>query len=108
MAAMVRKKYDVAESEFKLSIDAAEHPDPANIVRLGKAYSEDGKYDEAIAQFDKVMAMQDVDVRVRQVAQAERVRTFQKKNPPKPAAAAPAASPAPPDATPPQPPPQKP
>lgn len=108
MAAMVRKKYDVAESEFKLSIEGAEHADPASIVRLGKAYSEDGKYDEAIAQFDKVMAMQDVDVRVKQVAQAERVRTFQKKNPPKPPAAAPPASPAPPDATPPQPPPQKP
>ena len=89
MAALVRKKYDVAETEFKLPSIAADKPDPATMVRLGKAYSDDGKYDEAIAQFDKVMAMQDVNVQVRQVAQAERVRTFQKKNPPKPADARP-------------------
>jgi tetratricopeptide (TPR) repeat protein len=87
MAAAVRKKYDVAETEFKLSIDTAAKPDPGNYVRLGKVYSDEGKYDDAIAQFDKVMAMPDVNVQVRQVAQAERVRTFQKKNPPKPAGA---------------------
>jgi tetratricopeptide (TPR) repeat protein len=94
MGAMARKKYDVAESELKLAIDGADKPDPATMVRLGKVYSDDGKYDDAIAQFDKVMAMQDVNVTVRQVAQAERVRTIQKKNPAKPADAAPPASPA--------------
>jgi tetratricopeptide (TPR) repeat protein len=96
MSAMVRKKYDVAESEFKLSIEGADKPDPGNMVRLGKVYSDEKKYDEAIAQFDKVMAMPDINVQFKQVAQAERVRTFQKKNPPKPADAAPAATPAPP------------
>jgi tetratricopeptide (TPR) repeat protein len=96
MGAMARKKFDVAESEFKLSVDVTDKPDPGNIVRLGKAYSDDGKYDDAIAQFDKVMAMQDINVQVKQVAQAERVRTFQKKNPPKPADAAPPATAAPP------------
>jgi tetratricopeptide (TPR) repeat protein len=96
IGALARKRYDVAESEFKLSIDGADKPDPATMVRLGKAYSEDGKYDEAIAQFDKVMAIPDVNVTVRQVAQAERVRSIQKKNP-KPADAAPPANPAPPN-----------
>jgi hypothetical protein len=43
---------------------------------------------------DKVMAMPDINVTVRQIAQAERVRAFQKKGPAKPADAAPAASPA--------------
>ena len=94
MGAMARKKNDVAESEFKLAIDVADKPDPAFMVRLGKVYSDDGKYDEAIAQFDKVMAMPDVNVQVKQVAQAERVRTIQKKNPAKPADAAPPANPA--------------
>ena len=47
--------------EFKASIDGLDKPDPANMVRLGKAYSDEGKYDEAIAQFDKVMAMPDVN-----------------------------------------------
>jgi len=96
MGAMARKKLDVAETEFKLSIDGADRPDPATMVRLGKAYMEDQKYDDAIAQFDKVMAMQDINVQVKQVAQAERARAFQKKNPPKPADAAPPANPAPP------------
>jgi tetratricopeptide (TPR) repeat protein len=96
MGAMARKKFDVAESEFKISIDGADKPDPATMVRLGKVYSDDGKYDDAIAQFDKVMAMQDINVQVRQVAQAERVRAIQKKNPPKPPDAAPPANPAPP------------
>jgi len=96
MGAMARKKYDVAESEFKIAIDTAQKPDPSNMVRLGKAYMDDGKYDDAIAQFDKVMAMQDINVQVRQVAQAQRVRAFQKKGPAKPAdAAPPAATPAP-------------
>jgi tetratricopeptide (TPR) repeat protein len=95
-AAMASKKYDVAESEFKLSIDGVDKPDPGNFVRLGKVYSEQGKYDEAIAQFDKVMAMQDINVQFKQVAQAERVRTIQKKGAAaKPADAAPA-TPAPP------------
>jgi len=96
MGAMARKKYDVAESEFKLSLEVADRPDAATMVRLGKAYSDDGKYDDAIAQFDKVMAMPDASVPVKQIAQAERVRTMQKKNPAKPAEAAPPANPAPP------------
>ena len=106
MGAMARKKYDVAESEFKIAIDSADKPDPATMVRLGKVFSDDGKYDEAIAQYDKVMAMPDVNVTVKQVAQAERVRAIQKKTPAKPADAAPppnTANPGPPNPTTPKP-----
>jgi tetratricopeptide (TPR) repeat protein len=94
MGALARKKFDVAESEFKVSLESTDKPDPATMVRLGKAYMDDGKYDEAIAQFDKVMAMQDINLQVRQVAQAERVRAIQKKGGAKPGAAAPPANPA--------------
>lgn len=112
MGEMARKKLDVAEAEFKASLDVADKPDPANMVRLGVAYNQDGKYDEAIAQFDKVMATPDVNPTVRQFAQAERVRAIQRKNPPKPATGsapvnpaaagnpAPPANPAPPPADP--------
>jgi len=93
MGAMARKKYDVAESEFKTAISSTDKPDPGYIVRLGRVYSEEGKYDDAIAQYDKVMAMQEINPAFRQVAQAERVRTIQKKNAANPAA--PAASGAP-------------
>jgi tetratricopeptide (TPR) repeat protein len=79
MGALVSKKLDVAESEFKIALSVTDKPDPSTMVRLGKAYSEDGKYDDAIAQFDKVMALPDINVTVKQIAQAERVRTIQKK-----------------------------
>ncbi|HLY19380.1 MAG TPA: tetratricopeptide repeat protein [Bryobacteraceae bacterium] len=97
MGAMAAKKYDAAEKEFNAAIEMAAQPDPATMVRLGKVYSDDGKYDDAIAQFDKVMAMPDINVTVKQVAQAERVRTIQKKGganpatPPKPEAPKPEA-----------------
>jgi len=81
MAAMLRKKPDVAAAEFKTSLEGDDKPDPATLVRLGVAYSQDGKYDDAVAQFDKVMAMPDVSSTIKQYAQAERVRTIQKKNP---------------------------
>ncbi len=80
MAAQVDKKYDVAEREYKTALESGAVPDPATMVRLGRCYSEEGKYDDAVAQFDKVMAISDVNPTVRQVAQAERVRTIQKKN----------------------------
>jgi tetratricopeptide (TPR) repeat protein len=110
IAAMDRKQPEVAATEFKTSLDTAAKPDAAVLVRLGMAYRDAGKYDDAIAQFDKVMAMPDVNAQVKQVAQAERVRAIQKKNggkPPAPAAAAPAPGAATP-AAPVTPPPQKP
>lgn len=96
MGGMARKKYDVAESEFKTAIAGTDVPDGATMVRLGRAYSDDGKYDEAIAEFDKVKALPDASVQVKQIAQAERVRAWQKKNPPKPGDTPPPADQAPP------------
>jgi hypothetical protein len=61
-------------------------------------YNEAKRYDDAIAVLDKVMAMTDVDPRVRQFAQAERVRAMQAKGV-KPPAPAPTATPAPPAAS---------
>jgi tetratricopeptide (TPR) repeat protein len=77
MAAMGRKKYDEAAKEFKLAVDS--NGDPASMVRLGTALSSGGKYDEAVAVFEKVMAMPDLHPAVKQVAQAERARAIQNK-----------------------------
>jgi len=85
MGALAAKKLDVAESEFKIALEGATAPDPATMVRLGKAYSEDKKYDDAVAQFDKVMAMADVSHTIKQIAQAERVRAIQRKGAANPA-----------------------
>jgi tetratricopeptide (TPR) repeat protein len=86
LAAMLRKKYDVAIAEFKESIEGAANPDPATMVRLGQAYNQAGKYDDAIAILDKVMADANVHPQIKQFAQAERVRAIQGKGgPAKPA-----------------------
>ncbi|MBI3207542.1 MAG: hypothetical protein HYZ37_01410 [Candidatus Solibacter usitatus] len=77
MVAMSRKKYDVAAAEFRQAADGS--GDPASMVRLGTALNSSAKYDEAIAIFDKVMAMTDIHPAVKQVAQAERVRAIQAK-----------------------------
>ena len=72
MAALVRKKYDVAINEFKMSVDGAAHPEPAYQVRLASAYNAAGKYDDAIATADKVMAGAEIPTQIKQVAQSIR------------------------------------
>ena len=101
LAALVRKKYDVAIAEFKTAADSAAHPEPAYQVREASALQLAGKNDEAIAICDKVMADQQVPPQIRQVAQAIRataIKAGAKNTTPPPAAAAPAApaAPAPP------------
>jgi tetratricopeptide (TPR) repeat protein len=87
LAAMLRKKYDLGIDEFKQAVDGAAQPDPTTMVRLGQAYNQAHKPDEAIAILDKVMAMNDVHPQIKQFAQAERVRAIQAKgNGAKPAA----------------------
>jgi tetratricopeptide (TPR) repeat protein len=84
LSAMARKKYDVAITEFKTAVEGSSQPDPATMVRLSAAYNLAGKPDDAIAMADKVMAMANVDARVKQFAQAEKVRATQAKGAPKP------------------------
>ncbi len=72
MAALVRKKYDAAISEFKMAADGAAHPEPAYQVRLASAYNAAGKYDDAISTAEKVMNEADAPVQVKQVAQSIR------------------------------------
>jgi len=72
MAALTRKKYDQAVTEFKAAVDGAAHVEPAYEVRLASAYQSAGKYDEAIAIAEKVMAEAQAPTQVKQVAQAVR------------------------------------
>jgi len=80
MVAAVRKKNEVAVSEYKMAVNDASNPDPATRVRLAAALNKAGKYDEAIAELDKVMAAPDVNPAVKQFAQAERVRAVTAKS----------------------------
>ena len=93
-SAMVRKKYDAAVTEYKAAADAeAPNTEPATLVRLAAAENQAGKPDDAVATIDKVMAMPNLDARIRSVAQAEKARAAQiKGGGSKPAAASPPAS----------------
>jgi tetratricopeptide (TPR) repeat protein len=72
MSALLRKKYDLAINEFKMSVDGAAHPEPAFQVRLASAYSSAGQYDNAIAAADKVMNDAQTPTQIKQVAQSIR------------------------------------
>jgi tetratricopeptide (TPR) repeat protein len=96
LSAMVRKKWDVAISEFKAAVESTDKPDPATQVRLASAYDAAGKYDDALPILDKLMAQSDLNPAIRQYAQAERVRAMQGKGTVRPGApATPAPTPAP-------------
>ncbi len=79
MAAFARGDMDAAIQQFNNAIAATPFPDPATLVRLGSAYNKAGRFDEAIATFDKVIALEKVDPQVKQIAQAERARAVQSK-----------------------------
>ncbi|HEV2199062.1 MAG TPA: hypothetical protein VGR73_04525 [Bryobacteraceae bacterium] len=73
MIAALQKKYDVAVTEFKASIDGAGTPDFTTSVRLASVYDDQGKFDDGAALLDKVMASSAPDA-IKRVAQAEKQR----------------------------------
>lgn len=85
-----REKYDQAIAEYQAAISGASTPDPATMVRLGETYNQAGKYDDAIATLDKVIAMPDANATVKQVAQNYKQQALKHK-----AAPAPSNAPAP-------------
>lgn len=78
IAAMLRKKHDVAIQEFKAGLELS--PEPTMLVRLASAYNESGKPDEAIAALDKLNAVPDVHPQIKQIAQNERNKAIKLKD----------------------------
>ena len=72
LAAMARKKYDVAATNFKAAMDTGAQADAGTMVRLAAAYNNLGKPDEAIAVLDKLLAMPEIHPQIKSVAQSER------------------------------------
>jgi tetratricopeptide (TPR) repeat protein len=66
MTALVRKKYDVAITEFKTAAET--DPQPAYNVRLASALQQAGKNDEAVAVCDKVLADPQLHPQIKSVA----------------------------------------
>jgi tetratricopeptide (TPR) repeat protein len=79
LIAVARKKYDAAAGEFKTATETAAEPQPATYIRLGGAYTDAGKPDQAIAAFDKVLAMPNLPDQFKKVAQAEKDRAEKAK-----------------------------
>ena len=67
MAAVVRKKYDVAITELKAAFD--NDPQPAYETQLASAYLSAGKKDEASALCDKILATPNLHPAIKQAAQ---------------------------------------
>jgi tetratricopeptide (TPR) repeat protein len=67
MAALVRKKYDVAIAEFK-SASEIDPKEPAYQARLASALLSGGKNAEAIVVADKLLAMPDVHPQIKTLA----------------------------------------
>jgi hypothetical protein len=80
MIADVRKKYDVSATEYKASLDGSATPDPATMVRYAIAHEHQGKWDEAIATLDKVIADPNSAPVVKQYATNEKTKATNAKN----------------------------
>jgi tetratricopeptide (TPR) repeat protein len=79
MIATVRKKYDVAITEFKTAVDSSGEKDPGSMIRLAGAYNDAGKFDDSIATLDKVLAIQGLNATYKQVAEQEKARAQKAK-----------------------------
>jgi hypothetical protein len=80
MISDVRKKYDVSTTEYKTALDDMAQPDPATMVRYAVAQEHLGKYDEAIATLDKVIADPTSQPVVKQYATNEKTKATNAKN----------------------------
>ena len=89
MAAQARKNTDGAIEEFKKSIEVANTPDPATMVRLGSLYLASNKPDEAIAVLDRAVADPQATPQIKQVAASEKAKAASMKSGGAPAAPAP-------------------
>ena len=70
LSAMVRKKFDVAATNFQAAIDAS--PDASTMVRLAAAYNQSGQPDQAITVLDKINTLPEVHPAVKSAAAQER------------------------------------
>jgi len=79
MGASLRKKYDDAVANFKLAISVSATPDPATYVRLGQAYEDAGKLDDASEAFDKALNSPNVLPQVKSIAQTKKLEVAKRK-----------------------------
>jgi len=84
MAASLRKKYDDSVADYKQALEVQSTPDPATMVRLGQAYEDAGKLDDAAAAFEKALNTPDVNPTVKAVAEGKKAEVAKRKAAAKP------------------------
>ena len=78
-AAVLRQKYDEAIADYKQSISVAATPNAVLWTRLGQAYEDSGKLDDASDAFDKAVATPNISPQVKSVAQAKKDEIAKRK-----------------------------
>jgi len=79
MAAALRKKNDDAIANFKQAVEVAATPDSTVWIRLGQAYMDSGKLDDAGAAFDKALNDPSATAQIKEIAQAKKAQVAAKK-----------------------------
>jgi len=80
MSASLRKKYDDAISDYKQALTVSATPDSTTWVRLGQAYLDSDKLDDATAAFDKALSDPTAPASVKQIAQSKKDEVAKKKS----------------------------
>ena len=79
MAASLRKKYDESVADYKQAIAVCATQDAATWLRLGQAYLDANKLDEAGDAFDKALTAANASPQVKSIAQAKKDETAKRK-----------------------------
>jgi tetratricopeptide (TPR) repeat protein len=93
MADAVRKNYEGAAANYKLSLGNGSTPNPATLVRLAQVYMASGKWDDANASLDQAIGTPNVPAQIKSIAEGMK-NDIAKRKPAAPASAASPASPA--------------
>ncbi len=79
MAAVLQKKYDDAAGDYKQSLALSSMPDAATYVRLGQAYEDAGKLDDAADAFNKASNLPNVSPQVKSIAESKKQEIAKRK-----------------------------
>jgi tetratricopeptide (TPR) repeat protein len=72
LAAILRKKFDDANTDLEKSM--ALHPDPVEMLRIGRAYAAVKRFDNAVLWADRVAASPNADDNIKRIAASDRLR----------------------------------